>query len=173
VVDPADGQDVAVRETGEFWIRSAQTMIGYWNRPEDTEKAFVDGWYCTGDAGYVDADGYVFISDRVKDMIVSGGENIYPAEVERVVIDYPGVAEACVIGVPDPVYGEAVKAVVVPQPYATVDGDALIAFTRERLARYKCPKSVDLAEALPRNATGKVLKRDLRAPYWAGRERAV
>ncbi len=173
VVDPASDKDVPVGEPGEFWIRSAQTMIGYWNRPEDTATAFVDGWYRTGDAGFVDADGYVFISDRVKDMIVSGGENIYPAEVERVVEDYPGVAEACVIGIPDPVYGEAVKAVVVAKPGATVDGDALIAFTRKRLARYKCPRSVDLVEALPRNATGKVLKRDLRAPYWAGRDRAV
>ena len=173
VVEPSTGTDVAAGEPGEFWIRSAQTMLGYWNGPDDTAKAFVDGWYRTGDAGYVDADGYVFISDRVKDMIVSGGENIYPAEVERVVLDYPGVAGACVIGVPDPVYGEAVKAVVVPEPGATVDGAALIAFTRERLARYKCPKSVDLVEALPRNATGKVLKRDLRAPYWVGRDRAV
>jgi acyl-CoA synthetase (AMP-forming)/AMP-acid ligase II len=173
VVDPDTRTDVPTGTTGEFWIRSEQTTSGYWNRPEETTKAYHDGWYRTGDAGFADEDGFLFISDRVKDMIVSGGENIYPAEVERVIVDHPAVAEVCVIGVPDPVYGEAVKAVVVAREGTSVDQDDIIAFTRERLARYKAPKSVDVVDALPRNATGKVLKRELREPYWAGRDRAV
>src|SRR6266536_2866390 len=173
VVDPDTGRDAGQGQTGEFWIKSAQTAIGYWNRPEDTAKAFQDGWYRTGDAGYVDADGYVFVTDRTKDMVVTGGENVYPAEVERVLTGHPAVADASVIGVPDNVYGEAVKAVVVPAAGAAVDPAELIAFCRKHLAGYKCPKSVDVVDQLPRNATGKVLKRDLRAPYWAGRNRAV
>src|SRR5436305_1820703 len=173
VVDPDTGRDVEQGQTGEFWIKSAQTAIGYWNRPEDTAKAFEDGWYRTGDAGYVDAGGYVFVTDRTKDMVVTGGENVYPAEVERVLIEHPAIADASVIGVPDDVYGEAVKAVVIPEPGAAVDPAELIAFCRRHLAGYKCPKSVDVVDALPRNATGKVLKRDLRARYWADRNRAV
>src|SRR6266705_2387887 len=173
VVDPDTGRDAGQGQTGEFWIKSAQTAIGYWNRPEDTAKAFDDGWYRTGDAGYVDAGGYVFVTDRTKDMVVTGGENVYPAEVERVLIEHPAVADASVIGVPDDVYGEAVKAVVIPEPGAAVDPAELIAFCRRHLAGYKCPKSVDVVDALPRNATGKVLKRDLRARYWSERNRAV
>ena len=173
VVDPDTGRDAGQGQTGEFWIKSAQTTIGYWNRPDDTAKAFEDGWYRTGDAGYVDPDGYVFVTDRVKDMVVTGGENVYPAEVERVLIEHPAIADASVIGVPDDVYGEAVKAVVIPEPGAAIDPAELIAFCRRHLAGYKCPKSVDVVDQLPRNATGKVLKRDLRARYWADRNRAV
>ena len=173
VVDPDTGRDVEQGQTGEFWIKSAQTAIGYWNQPEDTAKAFQDGWYRTGDAGYVDPGGYVFVTDRTKDMVVTGGENVYPAEVERVLIEHPAIADASVIGVPDDVYGEAVKAVVIPEPGAAIDPAELIAFCRRHLAGYKCPKSVDVVDQLPRNATGKVLKRDLRARYWAGRNRAV
>ena len=132
-----------------------------------------DGWLRSGDAGYLDADGYLYIHDRVKDMIVSGGENIYPAEIESVLMAHPEVADAAVIGVPHERWGESVKAIVVRAPDATVDEAALIAFCRERLAHYKCPTSIDWSEVLPRNPSGKILKRELRDPYWAGRERNV
>jgi long-chain acyl-CoA synthetase len=152
-------------------------MAGYWNNPEATTAAVTpDGWFRTGDAGYADAEGFVYIHDRVKDMIVSGGENVYPAEVENVLMTHPGVADVAVIGVPDDVWGEAVKAIVVPAAGVEA-GDAfgveLVAFARDRLAGYKLPKSVDYAETLPRNPSGKLLKRELRAPYWAGAERQV
>lgn len=173
VVDPGTESDVPTGTTGEFWIRTDQTMAGYWNRPDDTASAHCGDWYRTGDIGHADAEGFVFITDRVKDMIVSGGENVYPAEVERVLVDHPGVAEVCLIGVPDPVYGETVKAVVVPQQDATVDAAELIGFCRERMAHYKCPRSVDVTASLPRNSTGKVLRRTLREPYWAGRDRVI
>ena len=149
-------------------------MAGYWGRPEATgETLRADGWLRTGDAGRLDEDGYVFLEDRVKDMVISGGENVYPAEVERVVAEHPAVAEVAVIGVPDETWGEAVKAIVVASPEAAVDEADLIAFCRQRLAGYKTPRSVDVVEALPRNSTGKILKRVLRQPYWAGRERQL
>ncbi len=164
VVDPATGQDTGTGQPGEFWVRSAQVMAGYWNQPQATaETITADGWLRTGDLGYADADGYLFIQDRVKDMIISGGENIYPAEVERVLFRHPDVADVAVIGVPDPRWGEAVQAVVVPAGGATPDPQELIAFAREHLAHYKCPASVRFTEALPRNASGKVLKRTLRS----------
>jgi long-chain acyl-CoA synthetase len=152
-------------------------MAGYWNNPEATAQAISpDGWFKTGDAGFVDADGYIYLHDRVKDMIVSGGENVYPAEVENVVAKHPGVADVAVIGVPDERWGEAVKAVVVPTdslaPGPAAEAD-IIAFAREQLAGYKLPKSVDFAEVLPRNPSGKLLKRELREPYWQGRERNI
>ena len=149
-------------------------MAGYWGNPTASSEALVgDDWLRTGDAGYVDDGGYLFLQDRVKDLIISGGENIYPAEVERVLAENPDVAEVAVIGVPDEKWGEAVKAVVVASPGATLDEADLIAFCRRRLAGYKTPKSVDVVEAVPRNPTGKVLKRLLRQPYWAGRERQL
>jgi acyl-CoA synthetase (AMP-forming)/AMP-acid ligase II len=164
VVDPATGQDVATGQLGEFWVRSEQAMAGYWNQPEATAATITaDGWLRTGDLGYIDADGYLFIQDRVKDMIISGGENIYPAEVERVLIEHPAVADVAVIGVPDDRWGEAVQAVVVPADGTEPSPQELISFARERLAHYKCPASVRLVDALPRNASGKVLKRNLRA----------
>jgi acyl-CoA synthetase (AMP-forming)/AMP-acid ligase II len=143
-------------------------MAGYWNMPEATREAITPaGWLRTGDAGRIDDEGYLYIEDRVKDMIISGGENVYPAEVERVLLQHPGVAEAAVIGVPDEKWGETVKAVVVPAAGAAPDEAALIAFTRDRLAHYKCPTSVAVVSALPRNATGKVLKRQLRSSFTA------
>jgi acyl-CoA synthetase (AMP-forming)/AMP-acid ligase II len=164
VVDPATGQDVASRQPGEFWVRSQQAMSGYWNQPEATAATITaDGWLRTGDLGYADADGYLFIQDRLKDMIISGGENIYPAEVERVLIEHPAVADVAVIGVPDVTWGEAVQAVVVPAEGTDPSAQELISFARERLAHYKCPSSIRLVDALPRNASGKVLKRGLRA----------
>jgi acyl-CoA synthetase (AMP-forming)/AMP-acid ligase II len=146
-------------------------MTGYHNKPEATAKVLIDGWYHSGDAGYLDADGYLYIHDRVKDMIVSGAENIYPAEVENALHEHPAVADCAVIGVPDDKWGEAVKAIVVKK--AEVTPEELIAFARERIAGYKVPKSVDFIDALPRNPSGKILKKDLREPYWAGRERNV
>jgi acyl-CoA synthetase (AMP-forming)/AMP-acid ligase II len=174
VVDPATLLDAAPGAAGEIWIRTEQVMRGYLNKPEATAATLgADGWLRTGDIGRVDADGYVYILDRLKDMIITGGENVYGPEVESVLSACPGVAEATVIGVPDERWGEAVKAIVVLAPGATVSADDVIAFCRERLAHYQCPSSVEIVTDLPRNATGKVLKRALRDPYWAGRERAI
>ncbi|MEW2395647.1 long-chain-fatty-acid--CoA ligase [Streptomyces sp. NPDC046862] len=165
VASPLTGEEVPRGRTGEFWIRSEQAMAGYWDKPEATAESFSDGWFRTGDAGFMDDDGFLFIRDRVKDMIISGGENIYPAEVERVINQHPSVADVCVIGVPDPTYVEAVKAVVTVASGAVVDAAELIAFCRARLAAYKCPKTVEIVQELPRTATGKVLKRELRKTY--------
>jgi acyl-CoA synthetase (AMP-forming)/AMP-acid ligase II len=165
VASPLTGEEVPSGRTGEFWIRSEQVMAGYWDKSEATAESFSDGWFRTGDAGFVDDDGFLFVRDRVKDMIISGGENIYPAEVERVITQHPSVADVCVIGVPDPTYAEAVKAVVTVTSGAVVDAAELIAFCRARLAAYKCPKTVEIVQELPRTATGKVLKRELRKAY--------
>jgi Acyl-CoA synthetases (AMP-forming)/AMP-acid ligases II len=127
----------------------------------------------TGDAGYLDEDGYVYVHDRVKDMIVSGAENVYPAEVESAIFGHEAVADVAVIGVPDEKWGEAVKAVVVLKPGAEASEDDIIGFARERIAGYKCPKSVDFIPELPRNPSGKILKRELREPYWKGFDRRV
>ncbi len=143
-------------------MKSAQAMAGYWNNPQATTDAFVDGWMRTGDAGRADEQGYLFIEDRVKDMVISGGENVYPAEVERVLVEHADVAEVAVIGLPHEKWGETVHAVVVPTPGATPDAAALISFARGRLAHYKCPSGVTFLDTLPRNPTGKVLKRELR-----------
>jgi fatty-acyl-CoA synthase len=132
-----------------------------------------EGWIATGDVGYMDADGYVYIYDRAKDMIISGGENVYPAEVESAIYGHPDVLEVAVIGVPDQAWGEAVKAVCVPKPGTSLDADSVISWARERVAGFKVPKSVDVITALPRNPTGKILRRELRAPYWEGYERQV
>ena len=132
-----------------------------------------DGWFRTGDLGRVDAGGFVYVEDRLKDMIISGGENVYSPEVERVLAEHPAVAEVAVIGVPDEAWGEVVKAVVSLHPDTEASPEQLIEWCRERLARFKCPRSVDVLDALPRNPTGKILKRSLRAPYWQGRERSV
>jgi long-chain acyl-CoA synthetase len=174
VVDPESGQDVATGQVGEVWARSPYTMLGYWEKPEDTAATLVQGgWLRTGDAGYLDQDGYLFLSDRIKDMIVSGGENVYPAETENALLAHPAVVDAAVIGVPDDRWGETVKAVVVLAPGAEVTEAELIAWCKERLAGFKCPTSVDVVEALPRNPTGKVVKRQLREPYWEGYERRI
>ena len=169
-----DGRSAETGEVGEIEIRSAGVMKGYWNRPDATAEAInAEGWFRSGDAGFLDADGYLHIHDRVKDMIVSGGENVYPAEVENALFSHPDVADAAVIGVPDERWGEAVKAVVVLRPGAAEDSAAIIAHCRTRIAGYKTPKSVDFIAALPRNPSGKVLRRELRAPHWAGRDRQV
>jgi len=172
VVD-MQGNAVATGEVGEIVTRSPQNMLGYWNQPEATRRAIRGEWFHTGDAGYLDADGYIYIYDRVKDMIISGGENIYPAEVESALFGHPGVADVAVIGIPDEKWGEAVKAMVVRKPGATVTADELIGFARERIAHYKAPRSIDFVDALPRTPTGKILKRELRKPFWEGQERQV
>ncbi|HVW45138.1 MAG TPA: long-chain-fatty-acid--CoA ligase [Amycolatopsis sp.] len=166
IVSPETGADVPADAVGEVWISSPQNTIGYWRKPAETAAALTgDGWLRTGDAGHLDAEGYLFIDDRVTDMIITGGENVYPAQVENTLISHPAVAEVAVIGVPDQRWGETVKAIVVPAPSSTPTAAGLIAFARERLAHYKCPTSVDFAEALPRGPSGKLLKRELRAAY--------
>lgn len=169
-----NGNALGAGEIGEIEIRGPIVMEGYWNRPEATAETIrPDGWLRTGDAGYRNEDGFFFVHDRVKDMIVSGGENVYPAEVENAILGCPGVADAAVIGVPDERWGEAVKAIVVAAPGARPDPADIIAYARGRIAAYKAPKTVDFIDALPRNPSGKVLRRELRKPYWEGRDRKV
>ena len=168
-----DGTALPVGEIGEIVTRSSSNMLGYWKLPEATAATMKDGWVATGDVGYMDEDGYVYMYDRAKDMIITGGENVYPAEVESGIYGHPDVLEVAVIGVPDEKWGEAVKAVCVPKPGATVDPDSVISWARERLAGFKVPKSVDVIDALPRNPSGKILRRQLREPYWAGFDRQI
>jgi long-chain acyl-CoA synthetase len=166
IADPETGEELGPREIGEVWLRAPNVMAGYHDRPAETAAALTpDGWLRTGDGGYVDEQGYLFLTDRVKDMIVSGGENVYPVEVEEALSRHPAVQEAAVIGVPDPRWGEAVKALVIARPGHSVTGEELVAFARERLAGYKLPRSVELVDDLPRTPTGKVLKRELRERY--------
>jgi acyl-CoA synthetase (AMP-forming)/AMP-acid ligase II len=174
VVDPATGQDAAAGQPGEFWFRSAQRMMGYLNRPDDTAQAITeDGWLRSGDVGHVGDGGFLFVSDRVKDMIITGGENVYSPEVEQAVAEHPAVAEVAVIGIPDDHWGETVKAIVVLRPGHQTTEQEIIGFARERLAHYKCPRTVEVIDALPRSPSGKVLKRTLRAPFWEGRDRRI
>jgi acyl-CoA synthetase (AMP-forming)/AMP-acid ligase II len=168
-----DGTEVARGVVGEVLIRSPVVMKGYWNKPEATAAAILDGWMRTGDAAYMDEDGYVFIYDRVKDMIRTGGESVYPAEVENALSGHPAIADAAVIGVPDDTWGETVKALVVLKPGVPPDVADIIAWARVRIANFKAPKSVDFVDLIPRNATGKILRRELREPYWKGRDRRV
>lgn len=169
----ADGKDLPTGEVGEIICKSSQVMAGYWARETDTRDAIRDEWFHTGDMGYLDMDGYLYIHDRKQDMIISGGENIYPAEVENAIYDHPAVESAVVFGIPDPQWGEAVKAVVVRQQDTSVSELELLTFLRGKLAAYKLPKSVDFVDSLPTNATGKILRRAVRDPYWAGQTRAV
>jgi long-chain acyl-CoA synthetase len=173
VVRRPDGTPCAPGEVGEVTGRGPNFTRGYWNRPEETARALRDGWFWTGDLAQMDEEGYVYIVDRARDMIISGGENVYSVEVEEAIAAHPAVLEAAVIGVPDEAWGERVHAVVVPRPGQAVDQAGLRAFCRERIAGYKCPRSVDFVEALPKSGPGKVLKRELRARYWAGHERLV
>jgi long-chain acyl-CoA synthetase len=174
IVDPSTGEDVAAGEVGEILCRTNQNMLGYWRNEEGTRAAFVDGdWFRTGDAGYLDADGYLYIHDRMKDMIVSGGENVYPAEIENALMKHPDVADVAVIGVPDDRWGEVGKAFVVKAAASEPSPDEILAFARDQLAGFKVPKSVEFTEVIPRNPSGKVLKKELRAPYWEGRDRQV
>jgi long-chain acyl-CoA synthetase len=165
--EPTTGERVAVGTVGEIWIRSGMTTSGYWHKPDETAAALrADGWLRTGDAATQDNDGYVYIRDRFKDMIVSGAENVFPAEVENVLSQHPAVAEVAVIGVPHGRWGETVKAIVVTRAGTNVTAADLIAFARNQLAHYKCPTSVNLVASLPKSASGKILKRELRAMLW-------
>ena len=173
IVD-ANNRPIPLGAVGEIAVRGDTVMMGYWERPEETTRALVDGWMRTGDGGYMDADGFVYIVDRIKDMIISGGENVYSAEVENVVAQHPAVAQCAVIGVPSDEWGEQVHAVVVRKPDAEVTGGELIAFCKERIAGYKCPRSVDIRNApLPMSGAGKILKRELRKPFWDEKRREV
>jgi long-chain acyl-CoA synthetase len=170
VVDPATGVDCRPREVGEVWLRAPNVTPGYFNRPEETAAVLTaDGWLRTGDGGYVDDEGYLFLTDRIKDMIVSGGENVYPIEVEEALAQHADVADVAVIGVPHERWGETVKALVVARAGAAPSADDLIAFARERLAGYKLPRSIDFVDDLPRTPSGKVLKRELRDRYGLAR----
>ncbi|HEV7679682.1 MAG TPA: AMP-binding protein [Candidatus Dormibacteraeota bacterium] len=172
VVD-AEGNDLPPGEVGELLIRAPQVMRGYHNREADTGAAIQDGWFHSGDAAALDAEGYIYIRDRIKDMIVTGGENVYPIEVESVIAEHPAVADVAVIGVPDHRWGETVKAVVVLRPGAVATEDDLVEFCKPRLAGFKRPTSVEFVESIPRNPTGKILKRELREQYWQGQARRV
>ncbi len=166
ITDPASGTEAPTGAVGEIWVRSAMVMKGYWNNPAATAEAITpDGWLRTGDAAYRDADGYIYLFDRYKDLIISGGENIYPAEVENALLSHPAVSEVAVIGVPHPRWGETPRAIVVPRDGPPPSEADLIAFARSGLAHYKCPTSVVFADTLPRNASGKLLKRELRKTY--------
>ena len=147
---------------GEIVLRGTNIMVGYHNNPEATAKAFAGGWFHTGDLGYVDEDGFLFIVDRIKDLIIRGGYNVYPREVEEVLYAHPAVAEAAVIGVPDPKWGEEVRAIVAVKPGQSVTEAELIEFVKERSAAYKYPRTIEFRDSLPKNATGKILKKELR-----------
>jgi long-chain acyl-CoA synthetase len=173
VRDPAGGA-LPPGEVGEVWVRGPNVMLGYWRRPESTEAAFRSGWYRSGDAAYASADGYLYLVDRLKDMIISGGENVYSVEVEGVLAEHAGVREAAVFGVPDPRWGEAVHAVVVVAQDSGITAETLAAHARRQIAGYKVPRTIELRhEPLPKSAAGKVLKNELREPFWAGHERRV
>ncbi|MDD2046656.1 long-chain-fatty-acid--CoA ligase [Pseudomonas putida] len=167
IVD-AQGREVPRGTVGEIIVRGPNIMQGYWNKPEETARALRDGWLYTGDGAYMDEQGYLFIVDRLKDMIVSGGENIYSAEVENILARHPAVAQCAVIGVPHERWGEAVHAVVVCKPGAEVDEARLRVYCREFIAGYKCPKSIEFRQQLPLSAAGKVLKRVLREQFQTG-----
>jgi long-chain acyl-CoA synthetase len=167
-----EGRDVPIGEVGELMASGPNIMQGYWNKPEQTAEVLKDGWYRSGDMGYMDEEGYVFLVDRARDMIVTGGENVYCSEVEEVLYKHVAVLEAAVFGVPDDQWGEAVHAVIVPR--AEVAAGELIAFCRQHIAGYKIPKAISFsAKELPKSGPGKILKRELRAPFWEGRERKV
>jgi acyl-CoA synthetase (AMP-forming)/AMP-acid ligase II len=166
IVDLATGGDLPPHTVGEVWLRAPNVMAGYFQRPAETAAALTpDGWLRTGDGGYVDEHGYLFLTDRVKDMIISGGENVYPIEVEEVLAQHPDVDDVAVIGVPDQRWGEAVKALVILRGDSPLSAADLLAFARQRLAGYKLPRSIEFVDDLPRTPTGKVLKRELRARY--------
>jgi len=168
------GNSLPPRSIGEITTRSEKNIKAYWNLPDVTAETIdAQGWLRTGDAGFLDEDGYLYIHDRVKDMIISGGENVYPAEVENAVYSHPDVADVAVIGVPDDKWGEAIKAFVVVKPGAEPTPCEIIDFAKTQIASFKCPKTVDFIDVLPRNPSGKILRRELREPFWTGKSKAV
>lgn len=168
-----DGCDAEIGEVGEIVISGPTVSPGYWRRDEATAETIRDGWLHTGDAGYADENGYLFVHDRIKDMIVTGGENVYPAEVENAIAGCPGVGDVAVIAVPSERWGEEVRAVIVPAAGMTVEADTVIAWAKDRIAGYKVPKSIECVAELPRNASGKVLRRELRDRHWRDMDRTV
>ncbi|MCY1401915.1 Long-chain-fatty-acid--CoA ligase [compost metagenome] len=172
IVD-AEDRELPRGSVGEVVVRGPNVMQGYWNNPEQTAAAIRGGWMHTGDGGYMDEDGFVFVVDRVKDMIISGGENVYSAEVENALAQHSAVAACAVIGIPSAEWGESVHAVVVRKPGASVAAEELIVHCKRLIAGYKCPRSVDFREALPLSGAGKILKTELRKPYWTGKGRQV
>ena len=172
VVD-TKGENLPTGKVGEIIIKSGNNMKGYWNRPEATNESVVDDWFYSGDAGFFDEEGFLFIHDRVKDMIVSGAENIYPAEVENALMSHREIVDAAVVGIPDDKWGEAVKGFVVLSEGADLEESEIISYARTQIAAYKCPRTIDFVSELPRNPSGKILRRELRDPYWEGKERQV
>jgi acyl-CoA synthetase (AMP-forming)/AMP-acid ligase II len=172
IVDDED-REVPINTVGEICVRGQNVMKGYWKMPEETQEALKGGWFHTGDLGRIDDDGYLYVVDRKKDMIISGAENIYSAEVENVLSSHPAVLEVAVIGVPDEQWGEAVKAIVALREGMTATEEELIEHCKKNLASYKKPKSIEFVDALPRNVMGKVLKRELREKYWKGYKKRV
>ncbi|HLG49809.1 MAG TPA: AMP-binding protein, partial [Reyranella sp.] len=170
-----DGTVCKPREVGEVHVRGPNIMLGYWKRPEETASVLLDdGWYKSGDVAWADEDGYLFVVDRAKDMIISGGENIYTSEVENAVFQHPDVLEVAVFGIPDKNFGEKVHAEVVLKPGASVTADEIVAVCRKHIGGYKVPRSVIVrSEPLPKSGAGKILKRNLRDPYWKDKERRV
>jgi len=168
-----DKNEVPVGEVGEIITKSDLNMKGYWNNDKATSEAFNNSWFYSGDLGYLDKDGFLFIHDRLKDMIVSGGENIYPAEVENALMSNSLILDAAVVGIPDEKWGESTKAFVVLKNESDISEEEIINYTKTKIASYKCPKSINFISELPRNPSGKVLRRELRAPFWEGRDRGV
>jgi long-chain acyl-CoA synthetase len=175
VRDPQTGEEVPAGEPGEIWVRGPNVMLGYWRREEETRAVLTpDGWYRSGDMAYADDHGYLHIVDRLKDMIISGGENVYSTEVEQALYEHPNVVECAVFGVPDPRWGERVHAVVVPKTGTALDEEALMRHARALIAHYKVPRSIEIrVEPLPKSGAGKILKRELRDQHWVGQERKV
>ena len=170
----AQGKEVRCGEVGEIAVRGTVVMAGYWNQPEETARVLRNGWLHTGDAGRMDEDGFIYIVDRLKDVIITGGENVYSAEVENVFYRHPAVAMCAVIGIPNDQWGEQVHAVVVPKEGQTVTAEELIVYCKGQLAGFKLPRSVEIrTDPLPISAAGKIQKAKLRAPYWAAQERIV
>jgi len=173
VVDET-GAEAPRGQSGEVRVRGANAMLGYWNKPEQTAETLKDGWVYTGDGGVMDEEGFLYIVDRVKDMIITGGENVFSAEVENAIMQFPGLSECAVIGIPDDRWGEAVHAIVVPRAGQTPDPAAIVAHCRDLITPYKCPRTVEVREeALPKSGAGKIQKFELRAPFWEGRDRNV
>ncbi len=172
VVDE-QGQEVPRGEIGELWVNSDTNMLEYYNLPEETEKNLTDGWVHTGDAGYMDKEGYIYLKDRMKDMVVSGGENIYPVEVENALAKHPAIQDVAVIGVPNEKYGEALLAFVVLSSGTSLEPEEMVQFCRDKIAGYKIPRQLQIIDEMPRNPSGKILKKVLRAPYWEGVTRKI
>lgn len=168
-----EGNERPTGEVGEIWLKSDTNMKSYYNLPEATAANLTDGWVHTGDAGYMDEQGYLYLKDRMKDMVVSGGENIYPVEVENALAKHDAIADVAVIGVPDEKFGEALLAFAVLNKDSSLDLNEMVEFCRDKIAGYKIPRQLQIVDELPRNPSGKILKKILRQPYWESTERGI